>query len=254
VNIMNFGTLHARGKLATGRWGGGACIIFDGRVWRRRSECGMIGGMVFSSGTMTGCHGAAVWIVDCRKTEIPLICAEHYGNGPLAVEGCEDLNIGIVAGLAGARAQENETIDINGFNQRLRIGTVIGTSPSEEVLDLNNSPNCTVEKVVGYGDPRHMSLVGMRIYPCMREGLTLKPYIGHSNGSVVKRKEVVNKKVKAWKRITEVPKLPESLPRFAVKAKLIAVFEDGSEQVAFDETYEFDLSGSEKQVAPDWAR
>ncbi len=77
------------------------------------------------------------------------------------------------------------------------------------------------------------------------DGMTLKNYIRHSKGIVVKHKEVVGRNVKTWKRIVEVPKLPESLPRFAVKAKLIAVFEDGSEQVAFDETFEFDLSGSE---------
>jgi len=76
--------------------------------------------------------------------------------------------------------------------------------------------------------------------------MTLKKYIGNSKSSVVvKHKEVVNKKVKEWKRITEVPPLPESLPQFTVKAKLIAVFEDGSQQIAFDETINFDLAGSE---------
>ena len=36
------------------------------------------------------------------------------------------------------------------------------------------------------------------------------------------------------------------MPLSAVTAKLIAVFEDGSQQVAFDETIYFDLAGSEK--------
>jgi len=130
------------------------------------------------------------------------------------------------------------------LNRRIRMGMVIGTAPSEEVVDINNSPDCIVERVVGYGNPRQINLVGTKNYG-PGDGMTLKNYIRHSKGMVVKHKEVVPKKVKEWKRITEVPPLPESLPRFTVNAKLIAVFEDGSEQVAFDETFEFDLSGSE---------
>ena len=246
VNVINFGTLKACGKTnkkATGRWGGGGCIIYDGRKWGK--TCGIIGGRIFSSGVMTGCRGAALWILDCKKTEIPLMCAEHYGNGVVAAEGCEDLDIGILAGLAGEKAEENETIDLNYFNKNIRIATVIGSAPSEEILDINNSPNVTVERVVGYGDPKKMNLVGLTTYPrssCM----TLKKYIGNSASSVVvKRKDVVNKEVKQWERTVEVPPLPESLPRFAVKAKLIAVFEDGSREVVFDETIPLNLGGGE---------
>jgi hypothetical protein len=253
VNVINFGTLKACGKTppmkpdleakkVTGRWGGGGCIIYDGRKWSK--TCGIVGGKIFSSGVLTGCRGAALWILDCKKTEIPLMCAENYGNGVVAAEGCEDLNIGVLAGLAGEKAEENETIDLNYFNKNIRIGTVIGSAPSEEILDVNNSPNVTVERVIGYGDPSKMNLVGLTTYPrssCM----SLKTYIGNSSSSVVvNHEEVVNKTVTEWKRITEVPPLPESLPRFTVKAKLIAVFEDGSEQVAFDETIHFDLTES----------
>jgi len=246
VNVINFGTLKACGKTdkkATGRWGGGGCIIYDGRKWGK--TCGIVGGTIFSSGVLTGCRGAALWILDCKNTRIPLMCAEHYGNGVVAAEGCEDLDIGILAGLAGEKAEENETIDLNYFNKNIRIGTVIGSAPSEEILDINNSPNVTVERVVGYGDAKKMNLVGLTTYPrssCM----TLKKYIGNSASSVVvKRKDVVNKEVKQWERTVEVPPLPESLPRFAVKAKLIAVFEDGSREVVFDETIPLNLGGGE---------
>ncbi len=245
VSVINFGTLEASGKTEkkTGRWGGGACIIYDGRKWDR--TCGIVGGTIFSSGVLTGCRGAALWILDCKKTEIPLMCAEHYGNGVVAAEGCEDLNIGILAGLAGEKAEENETIDLNYFNRNVRMGTVIGTAPAEDVVDINNAINCTVENIVGYGDPKQINLLGTTTYPITGAWMTMKRPIRKSVGTVAKKTEVVNKKVKEWKRITEVPPLPESLPRFAVKAKLIAVFEDGSQQVAFDETINFDLAGSE---------
>jgi hypothetical protein len=174
------------------------------------------------------------------------MCAEHYGNGVVAAEGCEDLNIGILAGLAGEKAEENETIDLNYFNKNVRTGTVIGTAPAEDVADINNAINCTVENIVGYGDPKQIHLLGTKTYPITGAWMTMKPPIRKSVGTVAKKTEVVNKKVKEWKRITEVPPLPQSLPRFAVKAKLIAVFEDGSQQVAFDETIHFDLAGNEK--------
>ena len=138
-----------------------------------------------------------------------------------------------------------ENVNVINFNENIRIGTVIGSAPSEEILDINNSPNVTVERVVGYGDAKKMNLVGLTTYPrssCM----TLKKYIGNSASSVVvKRKDVVNKEVKQWERTVEVPPLPESLPRFAVKAKLIAVFEDGSREVVFDETIPLNLGGGE---------
>lgn len=234
VKVINFGTLDAGGN--------GVCILFDGRNAPR--TCGVTGGMIFSSGTLVDC-GDAIWVVDCKGTEIPLICTEDYGNAPLAAEGCENLNIGIVAGLAGEKARENETIDLNSFNEGLRIGLVVGTSPSEQILDINNSPNCTVEKVMGYGDPRHMTLVSRPQYPPHGRRLTLKPYIDNSEGTVVKEKKVVDKKVKAWKRIVEAPELLEALPRFTVDVKLIAVFEDGSEETVFDKTFHFDLESTE---------
>jgi hypothetical protein len=99
-----------------------------------------------------------------------------------------------------------------------------------------------VEKVIAYGNPKQINLVGTATYP-RSSWLTQKRYIGHSKGRVVKHKEVVDKKVKEWKRVVEVPELPESLPRFTVKTRLVAVFDDGSRQVVFDETTRFDLSG-----------
>lgn len=194
---------------------------------------------------MTGCRGAALWILDCKKTEIPLMCAENYGNGVVAAEGCEDLNIGILAGLAGEKAEENETIDLNYFNKNIRIKTVIGSYPSEEIVDINNAINCTVENIVGYGFRKKSRLLGKKNYAITGAWMTMKRPIKRSVGTVVKKTKVVSKKVKEWKRITEVPPLPESLPRFTVKAKFIAIFEDGSQEVVFDETIPFNLGGSE---------
>ena len=141
VSVINFGTLEASGRTPKEMkiWGGGACIIYDGRKWDR--TCGLTGGTIFSTGTLTGSRGATLWILDSKGTKIPL----------MAAEGCEDLDIGIVAGLAGEKAEENETIDLNYYNQNVHMDLIIGSAPSEEVVDINNSINCTVDKIVGYG-------------------------------------------------------------------------------------------------------
>jgi len=244
VSVINFGTLEASGKTEkeSGRWGGGACIIYDLRKWDR--TCGLVGGTIFSTGVLTGSRGAALWILDCKNTEIPLICAQDYGNGVVAAEGCEDLNIGILAGLAGEKAEENETIDLNYYNKNVHMELIVGSAPSEEVVDINNSINCTVDKIVGYGVQK-MHLLGTMTYPVTGGCMTYKRPIKESVGTAVKEQKVVNKKVKNWKQIVEVPELPESLPRFTVKAKLIAVFEDDSQEVVYDKTIPINLGGRE---------
>jgi hypothetical protein len=244
VSVINFGTLEASGKTPEEMkiWGGGACIIYDGRKWDR--TCGLIGGTIFSSGTLTGSRGATLWIVDSKATKIPLMAAEDYNNGVIVAEGCEDLDIGIVAGLAGEKAEENETIDLNYYNRNVHMDLIIGSAPSEEVADINNSINCTVDKIVGYGAP-NMKLLGTNTYKNFGDHLTYKKPIKESVGTAVKEQKVVDKKVKNYRQVVEVPQLPESLPNFTVKAKLIVEFEDGTQEVAYDKTIPINLGESE---------
>lgn len=246
VSVINFGTLEASGKTdkeKTGRWGGGACIIYDGRKWDR--TCGLIGGTIFSAGgDLREERGAALWILDSKGIEIPLMCAEGYLNGLVGAEGCENLNIGILAGLAGEKAQENETIDLNYFNRNVHIDLAIGSSPSEEIVDINNSINCTVENIVGYGNKNQMKLFGTSTYAITGAWMTMKNPIMESSGVVAKNQKVVDKKVKNYRQVVEVPELPESLPNFTVKAKLIVEFEDGTQEVAYDKTIPINLGKS----------
>lgn len=232
VNVINFGTLFAGGSP------GNVCILFDGRSATRK--CGITGGMIFSSGTLTGC-GDAIWTVDSRNVKIPLIATKDYGNAPLASEGCEELDIGMVAGLAGEKGRENETIDLNSFNERLTIGTVIGTSPAEQILDINNSPDCTIGEVIGYGNPDEMTLVSRPQYGPNGRRLSIKPFIDHSEGTVVKKTRVNDKTVKTWERKVDVPELSNGKIAFDVNFQLIAEFEDGSREVVYDKNIHFDL-------------
>lgn len=251
VSVINFGTLEASGKTdKKGRWGGGGCIIYDGRRWDR--TCGLIGGTIFSAGgDLRDSRGAALWILDSKGTEIPLMCAEGYLNGVVAGEGCEDLNIGILAGLAGEKAEENETIDLNYFNRNVHIDLAIGSAPSEEIVDINNSINCTVENIVGYGNQNQMKLFGTTTYPITGSWMTMVKPIRESSGVVAKNQKVVDKKVKNYRQVVEVPELPESLPNFTVKAKLIVEFEDGTQEIAYDKTIPINLGGCDSPLLAD---
>ena len=155
-----------------------------------------------------------------------------------------NLDIGIVAGLAGEKAEENETIDLNYYNRNVHMDLIIGSAPSEEVADINNSINCTVDKIVGYGAP-NMKLLGTNTYKNFGNHLTYKKPIKESVGTAVKEQKVVDKKVKNYRQVVEVPEIPESLPNFTVKAKLIVEFEDGTQEVAYDKTIPINLGESE---------
>lgn len=235
VKVINLGTLVIAGNR-------GSALVFDGR---NGGGIGIHRGLIFSAGSL---QNKELWVVDAEEVEIPLICDKDYSNAVLAMEGCEDCGLGIIAGLAGSKARENETLDLNSFNERTTIGTLIGTAPAEQVLDINNSPHTQVAEVIGYGKSSRFpeSLVDRPQYPPHGRRLTQKPYIDHSKGSVVKEEKHVDKNVTAWKRTIETPGFPDSLPVMKINASLTAVFEDGSEEQVFDKSYAFNLQRTDK--------
>jgi len=173
---------------------------------------------------------------------VPLIWCDRPAN-TLAVEGCEDLTIGTVAELAAAGRRSgrhgNEAVDLNSYNRRVHVELAIGTPPCEEVVDINNSPDCIFDEVRSYGKTR---LVSRTIYPPTGRRLTQRPHISHSNGTVVKKEKIVDKTLQSWKTHVVVRGLPDTLPRITVAAKLTAVFKDRSEEAVLSKTYHLDLS------------
>jgi len=229
VSIVNFGTLDA----------GGPCVIMvEGR---NGGKCGIDGGLVFSSGLLRT-RKDAVWIVDAKNVTVPLIWCDGPAN-TLAIEGCEDLAIDTVAELATVGRDTgrhgNEAIDLNSYSRRVHVKLAIGTPPLEEVIDINNSPDCVFDEVRSYGKAR---LVSRTVYPPTGKRLTQKPHISHSDGAVVKKETIVDKKLQSWKTQVDVRGLPEALPRITVVAKLTAVFKDGSEEEVLNKTYHLHLN------------
>jgi|GEM_PF-1062905 len=211
VAIVNFGTL--------GVMRGGACIMFNGRSG---GKLGINGGLIFSTGVLTQC-GDAIWVVDSRNVRIPFAGAKSYGNNLMAIEGCEDMKIDVVAGLAGSKAGENETIDLNSYSRRITIGRMIGTSRSEQVLDVNNSTDIIVDEIVGYtgGDKFQGHLVDIINYGPNGRRLTQRKRISKSRNVKIRTKRVAKTKVSTWKIVSEVKGLPESLPDLRVTVRLI---------------------------------
>lgn len=212
VAVINFGTLRASIR-------GGTCIMFNGRS---NGELGINGGLVFSTGTLAQC-GDAIWLVDSKNLQIPFAGAKSYDNNLMAIEGCEDLQIDVVAGLAGSKAGENETIDLNSYSRRITIRRMIGTSPSEQVLDVNNSTDIRVDEIVGYtGDEKFReSLVDVITYGPQGRRLTQRPRIPKSENVDIRKKHVAEQRIREWQIVAEVEGLPETLPVIRATVRLI---------------------------------
>jgi hypothetical protein len=234
VAVINFGTLRAGGR-------GGACIMYNGRSG---GGLGIQGGLVLSTGTLTQC-GDAIWLVDSKNVQIPFAGDASYGNNLMAIEGCEDLEIDTVAGLAGSRAGENETIDLNSYSRRVTIRRMIGTSRSEQVLDVNNSTDVLVDEIVGYtaGEEFRDHLVSVIHYGPTGRRLTQRPRIARSENIEIRSKRVAETRISSWKIATEVDGLPESLPAMRVAVRVIGNPEKEPVTV-LKRTYQLKLDGT----------
>lgn len=234
VAVINFGILLAGGRH-------GACIMFNGRS---KGDLGIDGGLVFSTGTLTNCNDA-IWLVDSKNLQVPFVGDTSYGNAPLAIEGCEDLKIDIVAGLAGSKARENETIDLNSYSRRVTIHRLIGTSRSEQVLDVNNSTEVTVDEIVGYSgeDEFRGKLLSIIHYGPHGRRLTQRPRIPKSENVEIRSQRVSETKVSQWKIDVDVDGLPESLPVLQVAVRAIGN-PDTNPVTIVERTYRLELDGT----------
>jgi hypothetical protein len=212
--------------------------MFNGRS---AGELGIKGGLIFSTGTLSQC-GDAIWLVDSKDLQIPFVGAKSYGNNLMAIEGCEDLQIDVVAGLAGSAAGENETIDLNSYSRRINIHRMIGTSPSEQVLDVNNSTDICVDEIVGYTADQEFrdSLVDVITYGPRGRRLTQRPRIPKSESVEIRTKRVAEERINQWEIITKVEGLPESLPKMRATVRVV-----GNPQTTpvtvLERTYQLDL-------------
>ncbi|HMP76707.1 MAG TPA: hypothetical protein PKE12_10475 [Kiritimatiellia bacterium] len=235
VEIINFGTLRAHQGLR------GVGIHVDGR---KEGELGIDGGLIFATGRIFA--DDAVWVVDAKNIRIPLLSFKGYGNAPLAIEGCEDMEIGILAALMGSDAFENEALDFNSFAQRVHIGLVIGTTPAEEIVDVNNSRDCVIDEIRVYRSPR--DVMPVRVFDHPPEDTrgavsraSKRPFMRYSGEAVSRREEIVEKVVSAWDKSVAVKPIHATFPSVEIHAGLAAKFEDGGEMRLVDESLTLNL-------------
>jgi hypothetical protein len=67
------------------------------------------------------------------------------------------------------------------------------------------------------------------------------PLVYNSEGTVLHSERKVEKEVVEWIKSIDVAPLSETLPDLEVKARLEAVFEDGTREVALDDIFRLEL-------------
>ena len=232
VAVIHLGTLRGSGR-------GCASIMYNGR---RGGKLGIDGGLVFSAGAMPE-SGDAIWLVDSENLRVPFAADQHYDNNLMGIEGCEDLQIGVVAGLAGSNPGENETIDLNSYCRRIHIRRMIGASYSEQILDVNNSTDITVGRITGYtgGGKFKGHLVDIIHYGPGGRRLTQRPRIAKSKNVRICKKGVADEKIGECKIAAEVEgDMLKTLPKMRVTVRLIGN-PDKQKVTVFEGTYQFDL-------------
>ena len=248
VSVINLGTLRPYAGHRS------VAIHFDGRSFRGKSrkQCiaekitGKInidGGLIFATGPMSA--DDVVWVVDAKHVSVPLLLAKGYTNAPMAIEGCEDMKIGILAALMGPEAFENEAIDFNSFCQRVHIDLVIGTMPAEEIVDVNNSRDCIVDEIRVYRMVGDIMPLRINNWPDKQKRspkiITKRPKVLHSKGSKCINGKAIEKTIAKWQKTVKLTPLKDTLPMVKVHVNLTAMFEDGSKEEVINKDFEWKL-------------
>jgi hypothetical protein len=232
-----------------------------------RRTFGIDGGILVATGTV---HNVFLCL-DAKNMQVPLVCpVPSGGDAVFGMEGCEDGVIGMVANLAKEKGGKGgETVDLNACCGNITLETLIGER-SHEILDCNASqadiketvsigrastvftltPNhgarwtlnplvpkrltCKTLTILSGDDPAKVNLVRGRnrknklasVVDIGDPKTKGKPPADVKIGKVAFLGEAVG-----VKRTVTIPKLPDALPRFTVKATVEVTLKDGGKKV-----------------------
>jgi hypothetical protein len=232
-----------------------------------RRTFGINGGTLVAIGTV---HNVFLCL-DAKNMQIPLVCPVGSGSDAVfCMEGCENSVIGMVANLAKEKGGKGgETVDLNACCGNITFETLIGER-SHEILDCNASqadiketvsigrastvftltPNhgarwtlnplvpkrltCRKLTILSGDDPAKVNLVRGRnrknklasVVDIGDPKTKGKPPADVKIGKVEFLAEAVD-----VKRTVTIPKLPDALPRFTVKATVEVTLKDGSKKL-----------------------
>jgi len=210
------------GKLVRSVWDKGdhgkqTCpIVFDGR--NEKLTCGIEGGLLLIAGSVS--QSSAV--LDARGVQIPLVALDSGGDAVLCLEGCEDCKLGMIVNLASEPGgKTGETVDLNSSNRGITIDRLVGER-SQEIIDCNGS-HADVKEIVSIGKPQKLLCFTVR----SGQRFTSRPAC--PDRLDVWQATVLEDAADVRRRI-EVPKLPDALPRFTVKATVEVTMKDGSKK------------------------
>ena len=205
VRVMSFGTLVGQGP-----------IVFDGRNDKR--TCGVNGGTLMLAGSANNC----CWLIDSRGIHVPLLTLCSGMDAVLALEGCDGCKLGMIANLASEPGgKTGETVDLNASNRGISIERLVGER-SQEIIDMNGS-HADVKELVSVGEPRKLLCF------CVGAGPRFTSRPACPDRLDVWKAAVLEDATSSALRI-EVPKLPDALPRFTVKATVEVSMKDGSKK------------------------
>lgn len=205
VRVMCFGTLVGPGP-----------IFFDGRNEKR--TCGIEGGLLLVTGSANQTFG----LIDSRGVHVPLMTVDTGMDGMLVLEGSEDCKLGMIVNLASEPGgKTGETVDLNSSNRRITIDRLVGER-SQEIIDCNGS-HANVKEIVSVGEPRKLLCFTVRSGPRWTSRPACPDRLDVWKATILEDATSVRRRI-------EVPKLPDALPRFTVKATVEITLKDGSKK------------------------
>ncbi len=234
-------------------------VMFDGR--NEKGDCGLKGGMLLSTGKVPDGY----WFVDSKKVQVPLVTLTGVGNA-LAMEGCEDCHLGMIANLAAEPgALTDETLDLNSRCSGISIERLVGER-AKEIIDCNES-HAVIQEMVSVGGPQkhprtgaYQLTGGANFYGTIGDsgklqdvGFGQKPVKGVAvsgprftsraplnTRSLKVETTTIHEKGLTTRLIHEVPQLPDALPQFTVKTTVEVTLE-GGEKKLYAKEVKFDL-------------
>jgi hypothetical protein len=194
-------------------------IVFDGRNDKR--TCGVEGGLLLVAGSAS----QSCLLLDARGVHVPLVTLDSDArmDAVLTLEGCENCRLGMIVNLAPEPGgKTGETIDLNSSNRRITIERLIGER-SQEIIDMNGS-HADVREIVSVGKPQKFLCF------CVGSGPRWTSRPRTADRLDVWKAAVLEDVVNVRRRI-ETPKLPDTLPRFTVKAVIEVTLKNGTKKL-----------------------
>ena len=215
--IYNRGRSNVRVMCFGKAMGGTFPVMFDGR--NKKRTFGIKGGVLVLAGSANDC----CWLVDSRGVHVPFVGVNSGLAAVLALEGCEDCKLGTLVNLANEPGgKTGEVVDLNSSCRRITIERLIGER-SQEIIDMNGS-HADVKELVSIGEPQKLLCF------CVRAGRRFTSRAACPDRLDVWKATVLEDAKSAALRV-EVPKLPEALPRFTVKATVEVTLKDGRKKL-----------------------